>query len=289
VYKKLLSVIVLILFIAISGGCISINLVTQVDQGRKIEIGFETPISQEINTFTPSLSHTQTTNTLPEIITITPSFSPTQIPTTLQETKTITPVFTETQTPISSPIVLFEDTFSTNSLNSYSLRGNIYWDSSAQDIRSTGVPNGDSAMYIPINIQGSFVVMGRAFIPSSGIGRYDSISLAVGGGNAEYWGDLMYGNNLIPEKNNITISRNDRGETLYPMVLSYGWYTIKMYVNLEENIIYLKAWADNSSEPDWQLSRLLDPGWVVRYVGFRHAGDGPSWMDDLTVIAVPAE
>jgi hypothetical protein len=219
----------------------------------------------------------------------------TLIPTGLSTIELTTPApnptmtnLSQTNTPAPKPTQIvssdiFSDDFTANTLDRYEYRGTIIWDASKQAIKTDGVPNGDSAMYIPVVVESSFTATGRVFVPNTGIGRYDSIALALKGDEIEYWGILLYGNSLV-EKNNISISRNDRQwGNLYPKILTSGWYTIKLYIDQDKKRIYCKAWADGDSEPDWQVEANLDSNWILRAVGFRHAGDGSSWMDDLSV------
>jgi hypothetical protein len=188
--------------------------------------------------------------------------------------------------PPSPTSVVFADYFDTDTLDSYQRRGIMNWDPASRSIISEGVLGGDSIMYTPVTLHRSFIASGRVYIPDSGIGRCDSIALALRGNQTEYWGILAYGIGLA-ERNYIVISRNDRGGSMYPLALTSGWYTIRMQVDQSAMLIRMKAWTDDTNEPGWQVTGTLDPGWTLSSVGFRHAGDGISRMDDLIVTESP--
>lgn len=183
---------------------------------------------------------------------------------------------------------LFSDNFDADTTQNYSYRGSIIWNNDAKNILSNGVSGGDSLMYFPFSSENSVVVSGRVYIPAiSEIGRYDSLSLAVSNGSTEYWGTIFYGN-LLTEKNNVSISKNDRRSSpLYKLNIESGWYTIKLFIDKSNNTISVKTWSDGNSEPDWQVSQRLEQNWNLSFVGFRHAGDSYANMDDLYVFATP--
>lgn len=181
---------------------------------------------------------------------------------------------------------IFADYFNSDTLNGYERTGVWIWDSASENVRTDGVPASDSRMYAPVNIKRTFSVVGRVYVPESGVGPYDSISVALRNNQVEYWGILLYGTNLV-ERNNITISRNDVGGDLYPLTLMSGWYTVKMQVDQSTKEIRLKVWADGTNEPDWQVTRALDLGWTATGIGFRHAGDSTTWVDDIYAVESP--
>jgi len=181
---------------------------------------------------------------------------------------------------------IFADYFYADTLASYQRTGVMIWDSASQTVRTDGVPGGDSRMYAPVAFVHSFTAIGRVYVPATGIGPYDSIAVALRNNQIEYWGILLYGTGLI-ERNNITISRNDVGGELYPFTINPGWYTVKMQVDESAMLIRMKVWADGSNEPGWQTTRGLDSGWTAAGIGFRHAGDATTWVDDLLAIESP--
>lgn len=94
---------------------------------------------------------------------------------------------------------------------------------------------------------------------------------------------MLYGSGL-PERNTISISRNDSGEDYYPLTLTPGWFTIEVEVDYARGAMSTKAWADGEDEPDsWQVERALDSGWRATQVGFRHYGQGTR-VDDLVIV-----
>jgi len=144
---------------------------------------------------------------------------------------------------------------------------------------------GDSRMYAPVAFTGNVTVQGRVYLPTSGIGPHDSVSLALRSDQVEYWAELLYGTDPA-EHGHITISRNGIRGSLSPFALDSGWYTVKMETGRDAGIIRMKVWTDGTNEPDWQTSRALDPGWRATGVGARHAGVATSWVDDLLAVEV---
>jgi hypothetical protein len=174
------------------------------------------------------------------------------------------------------------DYFCTSTINAYQRSGTVVWQSNQQNVLLGNSAPADNRLYASANFSHDFTVVGRAYIPSSGVGAYDTVAVALRNDQVEYWATLAYGTNLT-ERNHISIMRNDSWGTLIPFTLNPGWYTIKVMVDYQNEIIRMKAWADGDNEPDWQTSRTLDSGWVVTDVGFRHYGQGTS-VDDLFVI-----
>ena len=179
---------------------------------------------------------------------------------------------------------IFADYFKYDTLSGYEKTGSWIWNSESENIRTDGVPGSDSRMYAPIAFEQKFTVIGRVFIPASGVGPYDSIAVALRNDQVEYWATLAYGTSLI-ERNHISIMRNDTWGDLYPLNLAPGWYTAKIQIDQQnEGAIRLKVWADGNNEPNWQVIRELDPGWTITGIGYRHAGDGTTWVDDIYLV-----
>ena len=196
----------------------------------------------------------------------------------------ITPSAWQEGTILQEEAPVYTDFFYENTLNNYQRVGNMSWDSTREAVKFTqSPPSQDNQLLAPLDISTSFTVKGRVHIPSSNLGPFDSIAIALSNGSVRFWGILAYGPNLV-EKNHISILRNGFWGELYPLTLDSGWYTVKMQVDQSANLIRLKAWADGDDEPNWQTGRTLDNGWVATSVGFRHFGDATTWGDDLLVI-----
>jgi len=181
--------------------------------------------------------------------------------------------------------LVFADYFYADTLAHYERTGNVTWSSTSQNIQMGAVSAGDSRMYAPVSFGGYVALQGRVYVPASGTGPHDSISLALRSGQVEYWGELLYGTDPA-EHDHITISRNGTWGSLYPAALDSGWYTVKMETDENAGIIRMKVWADGTNEPDWLTSRTLEQGWVVKEVGVRHAGEATTWADDLFAIGI---
>jgi hypothetical protein len=171
------------------------------------------------------------------------------------------------------------DYYDADSLSSYQTTGTVVWQAQDEQIALGSATGGDHRMYLPVPNGESFTMVGRASIPASGVGHWDSVALALRGNEVEYWATLAYGTDLV-ERNHISLMRNDTWGELAPVSLTPGWYTIKVFVDYEGDTIRMKTWADGANEPGWQVSRSLDPQWVATQVGFRHAGQG-TLVDDL--------
>lgn len=175
---------------------------------------------------------------------------------------------------------IFADYFHTDSLASYQQVGSVIWDATNEHVQMNSNITTGNKIYAPVSFQRDFTIVGRVYIPQTDIGPYDSISMAMGDGQIEYWGTLAYGTALA-ERNHISIMRNDTWGALFPLTLNPGWYTIKMQVEQAPGIMRLKAWPDDTNEPDWQISRGLDAGWTAEQVGYRHFGAGITYVDDM--------
>jgi hypothetical protein len=181
---------------------------------------------------------------------------------------------------------LLVDYFYTDTTASYQRIGTVAWQGTPTKEQylalGTATAN-DNKIYRSLTLQNNFTAIGRVYIPTSGVGTWDSVAVALRDDQVEYWAILLYGPGLF-ESNSISISRNDSGETYYSLTLTPGWYTVKMGVDYTNRIMQAKAWADGRNEPSsWQVSRALDPGWTATQVGFRHYGQGTQ-VDDLVIV-----
>jgi len=165
----------------------------------------------------------------------------------------------------------------------YERIGTVRWQANGHNVMLGSPTSYENKLYRHLAFNNSCVVSGRVYIPSTGVGAYDSLAVALKGGEVEYWATLAYGINLI-ERNNISIMRNDEWGILYPISLMPGWYTIKVLVDYDSGFLHMKAWADGSNEPEWQISRSIDTNWTIQKFGFRHFGQG-SLVDDLMLIS----
>lgn len=181
---------------------------------------------------------------------------------------------------------IWVDYFITNTTASYQKIGTVAWQGTPtkeQYITLGTVEVGDNKIYLPITIQNNFTIIGRLYVPDSNVGMWDSVAVALRNDQVEYWVTLAYGTQLV-EKNHISIIRNDVWGDLYPLSLSSGWYTVKVLLDYQNNVMWMKAWADGDNEPaTWQTARVLDPDWTATQVGFRHYGQGTR-VDDLVII-----
>lgn len=181
--------------------------------------------------------------------------------------------------------LVFADYFYADTLAHYDRTGNVIWNATDQNIQMDNVPTGDSRIYAPVSFSGGITLQGRVFVPATGIGPHDSVSLAIRNDQVEYWAEMLYGTDPA-EHGHITISRNGIRGSLSPFALDSGWYTVKMETGRDAGIIRMKVWTDGTNEPDWQTSRALDPGWRATGVGARHAGIATSWVDDLLAVGI---
>jgi hypothetical protein len=181
---------------------------------------------------------------------------------------------------------VFADYFYTDTTASYVKTGAVSWQNTPARMQHIALGNSqpaDNKMYAAFNSRSNYTVTGRLYIPSSGVGRWDSVAVALRDGQAEYWASLLYGTDLT-EGNCIDIMRNDTHGTPYPLILTPGWYTIKVSVDNATGVMRMKAWVDGDNEPtSWQASRTLDADWAATQIGFRHYGQGTD-VDDLVVV-----
>lgn len=180
---------------------------------------------------------------------------------------------------------ILTDYFYADTTANYQRTGTVTWQAPTVGEQyvslGTTVAN-DNKIYLPMTLQNSFTLTARLYIPASGVGIWDSVAIALRNNQVEYWAILLYGTDL-PERNTLSISRNDSGVTYYPLTLTPGWYTLKVFVDYSNAVMRAKAWADGTGEPaSWQTSRALDPGWTATHVGFRHYGQGTR-VDDLVI------
>jgi hypothetical protein len=181
---------------------------------------------------------------------------------------------------------IFLDYFYSDTTANYRQKGVVSWQSSSQTIYLGNGVDKDNRVYTKVALKRSSIeVSGRVYVPESGVGSWDSVAILLGNGNTEYWATLAYGTDLV-ERNHISIMRNDQWGDLYPLTLEPGWYTVKVLVDNDNRVMWMKTWTDGESEPDWQVSRQLDNGWKAKNIGFRHYGKGAS-VDDLTIREYP--
>jgi hypothetical protein len=178
---------------------------------------------------------------------------------------------------------LIVDYFYSNTLNNYQRNGTVSWQANQQNLKLGTSTAANNTLYLPVDVEEDFLIVGRIFIPSSGVGTYDSVALALKNSNDEYWATLAYGT-ALSERNNISFVYNDwLWGPLYPLDLSPGWYTVKVEVDYQNHVMRMKTWRDNQNEPDWQLSQPFAINWRPTALGFRHYGQGTQ-VDDLLVI-----
>jgi hypothetical protein len=196
-------------------------------------------------------------------------------------TPTKTPSIVRTKTSI--PVMVWQDSFSSNTTSKYQKTGKVLWQSDEQNI-SLGASNqpDDNKVYYPIDIDKDFIVVGKVYIPNRSYAWYESVALALDSPTDEYWATLLFGDTGQYNKN-ISIMKNDTWGTEYKFASSPGWYWIKISVEYSHSIIRMKVWDDQISEPQtWQVTRTFSKGWVATKVGFRHYGKGV-WVDDLKI------
>lgn len=180
------------------------------------------------------------------------------------------------------PQILFVDHFYSDTTPSYQRMGIVVWQASSQNVMLGNATPDENRLYKNLSFDDASIISGRVYVPSTGVGAYDSVAVALKGGGVEYWATLAYGASLT-ERNNISIIRNDVWGNLYPMSLDPGWYTVKVLVDYDNGNLWMKAWPDGASETGWQVSRSLDAGWIAQGFGFRHYGQG-TFVDDLMLI-----
>lgn len=195
----------------------------------------------------------------------------------------ITAAAWQTGSIIGNSYSAYIDHYFSNPINNYSRIGTITWQSTPQNIFLGALPNStDNLFYKDVPVDTTVIITGRVQIPSYNVGPYDSVALAFKGDIDEYWATLAYGT-LLSEKGNISIMKNGNWGGLSKINLQSGWYTIKILVDQDNHTIKMKAWGDKENEPEWQLSRTIDPIWSITQVGFRHYGLGIS-VDDFYVL-----
>lgn len=176
---------------------------------------------------------------------------------------------------------VFVDYFYRDNTANYQKTGTVSWNNKAIRLGSPGASS-NNEMYSTAGINGNFTVTGHVQIPASGVGIYDSVAVGLKdeAKQVKYWASLVYGTQL-GQRNNMSILRNDRWGALSPIVLSAGWYTIKVQVDYAASTIRMKAWPESQNEPSqWQSSTPLDAGASISHVGFRHYGQSVV-VDDL--------
>jgi len=196
----------------------------------------------------------------------------------------ITPEAWQSGAILDRSAVVFADYFRNDTISEYRKTGTSEW-SYIQESITLGYFGSEksSAIYIDSPICDKFALTGRVLIPENA-GNYDSISLAIKGQTAEYWGILMYGNALT-QKNSIGISKDDVGVDFYPLNLINGWYTIKMDFDKPQKLLSLKVWPEESNEPsDWQIQTTVSEDWLPTEIGFRYYGGFTQTVDDLVFV-----
>lgn len=184
--------------------------------------------------------------------------------------------------PVTQSPIVFADSFNADTTPNYERIGVVSWQASGKNVLLGSTTPSESKLYKNLGFGSPSVVLGRLYIPSTGVGTHDSVALALKGEGIEYWATIAYGSNLI-ERNNISILRNDVWGDLYPISIDPGWYTVKLLVDYHSGVLQMKAWVDGANEPEWQVSRPLDTNWVSQGFGFRHFGQG-ALVDDLMLI-----
>lgn len=174
---------------------------------------------------------------------------------------------------------IFADYFHADSLSSYEVTGEVIWDEEHGRLQLNHSTSSENKLYTPITAAGNFIATGRFYIPTDP-GPYDSLALAISNGSVEYWATLAVGTALT-EQNHISIMRNDAWGILHPLDLRPGWYTVKMQSDALAGLLRMKAWPNGENEPDWQVSRSIDAGWLAEQIGFRNYGSANVMVDDL--------
>lgn len=203
---------------------------------------------------------------------------------TLDQYTGITPEAWQSRSILSYGVNNFVDYYYANSIANYHKRGFVQWRSADENIRLGSATHLESQLYKIVVLYTPTTISGRVYVPSSGVGPHDTVSIGLHGGGVEYLATLAYGSELA-ERNHISIMRNDNWGELYPMTLTPGWYNVELLVNPLDDSLQMKVWPDGSNEPDWQLSRPLEPNWVPKRVGFHHNGPGTA-VDDLRLFEV---
>ncbi len=179
----------------------------------------------------------------------------------------------------------YSDSFETNTLSNYSLTGTVTWQPSTQNVKlGLGPGMSNNEMYTTQPFSNSLVVQGKAYIPSTGVGLWDSVAIALWDTDKsiKYWATIAYGPSL-PMKDRISIMRNDTWGELIPFTVEGGrWYNIKVRVDVLE--MRMKCWKDTDPEPaEYQTSRQIETGWTANGgIGFRHFGTG-AFFEDLQI------
>ncbi len=172
------------------------------------------------------------------------------------------------------------DWFYLDSLSRYTRQGTVQWDGGTHDVELGTAAAADNRMYTPLLRSGSLTLRASLYLPSSGVGSWDSVSLALRGGSDEWWATIEYGADLTQQ---LSLFKNDVRQATYPVTLAGGWYAVKLSVDDDSDTISMKAWPRESNEPaSWQLSAALPAAWAADEIGFRHYGQGTR-VDDLVV------
>jgi len=184
---------------------------------------------------------------------------------------------------MANEVLIFSDFFEANTLANYRIVNSVTWQSNVQNVHLGGGAESDHRLYKTLWFSHDVIISGRLYIPSSGIGPFDTIAMAIRRDDVEYWATLAYGTDLA-ERNHIGFIRNDSWADLYPLTFTPGWYTVKVQASYQERVLRMKAWGNGNDEPGWQVSIPLDDGWSATEVGFRHFGGGTE-VDDLQIFA----
>jgi hypothetical protein len=230
------------------------------------------------------------TITSPPISTVaTPSITITSPPisTVATHIQTFTPVPTKTSTLTPSrtpvPIVIWEDSFSENTLSKYVITGSVTWSAGGGFLMlGSGMPTENSKVYFYNDNRQSIIVQGKVFLPPRSYYYFESVAIGLKNDKDEYWATLLFGNTGDSD-NKLAILENDKWvSNEYKMNFETGWYWIKVFVDYENHLLRMKAWKDNETEPGWQVSQTFSSTWRAEQIGFRHFGAGV-YVDNLLV------
>ena len=141
----------------------------------------------------------------------------------------------------------------------------------------------ESTLCLAVDLKNRTLLAARVQVPASGVGRSDSVGIALGEGKVQCCALLEYGTKWAG-KTSVSIRSGQAPRESAPVSLAPGWYTVKLLVDPAAQTIDMKTWADGENEPpSWQLSGKLPSGWKAAAAGFKHVGHAVL-VDDLVIV-----
>jgi hypothetical protein len=170
------------------------------------------------------------------------------------------------------------DYFSADTLTRYKKTGTAVWQSGNEYVALGTTSAATNSMYTTLIPTNSPTLTGRVFVPASGVGTNDTVSVALRSGTTEWWATIEYGTNLTKQ---FSLIRNGTRQAVSAASVAPGyWYTVKIAADYPADTLRMKAWRDAVNEPtNWLCSATLG-GWKATEVGFRHYGKG-TLVNDL--------